>query len=279
MLDQSLESLFPHLEVIAKEAGRAILDIYEQDDLGIETKQDSSPVTQADLAANTVIEKGLRALPVQYPILSEESEHSPWPERRNWHRYWLVDPLDGTREFINRNGQFSVNIALIEGNYPLLGVVHVPVSETSYWGGRDLGACKKVPDQPAHEIHPRPFQPEREVLVLGSRSYGTGRAKAYLDVLKGFYPNLQTQKVGSSLKSCYIAEGLADFYPRLGPTSEWDTGAVQALVEGAGGVFLDSEGQRFSYNRKESLINPDFLVLGDPVVDWSAFWNQEALNP
>ena len=275
MIDQPL---IQQLAVIARQAGEAILNIYDQPDLEVNIKQDSTPVTKADLKANAVIEKGLTALTVQYPILSEESPPPPFVERQRWHRYWLVDPLDGTQEFINRNGQFSVNIALIEEGYPLFGMVHIPVTNTSYWGGKSMGAFRQQNDQTPVTIYPRAFNPAKEVIVLGSRSYGTQRAQRYLKQLRNFYPNLEPRKVGSALKSCLIAEGLADIYPRLGPTSEWDTGAVQGVVEGAGGLFLNPEGDRFAYNRKESLLNSDFLVLGDPDISWQSFWNKEMLS-
>lgn len=272
MTSPNLDSLAAQLIRIAREAGEAILAVYHQADVGIQTKADATPVTHADLAANRVIAEGLRNLSVKYPLLSEESDHSPWQERKNWQRYWLVDPLDGTQEFINRNGEFSVNIALMENHYPLLGVVHIPTTDTTYWGGKGLGAWKQDQFSKRHAIHPRQLAREQEVIVLGSRSYGTEAARNYLNSLKSIYPGLKYRKVGSALKSCLIAEGQADIYPRLGPTSEWDTGAVQGVVEGAGGVFLNPEGQRFSYNMKESLINTDFLVLGDQSINWAKFW-------
>ncbi|OED42229.1 3'(2'),5'-bisphosphate nucleotidase [Endozoicomonas sp. (ex Bugula neritina AB1)] len=270
--------LIQQLEEIARQAGLAILSVYDQEDLGIQTKQDSTPVTEADLKANAIIEEGLKSLSVQYPILSEESPHTPYTERKHWHRYWLVDPLDGTQEFIKRNGQFSVNIALIEEGYPLFGMVHIPTTNTSYWGGKGMSAFRQKDDQPPLTIHPRPLDSSGEVIILGSRSYATDRAQRYLEQLKNIYPTLTSRKVGSSLKSCHIAEGQADIYPRLGPTSEWDTAAVQAVVEGAGGLFLNPEGQRFAYNWKESLLNSDFLVLGDSDIDWSSFWNKDMLS-
>ena len=274
MIDQALVQ---QLEDIARRAGQAILSVYDQDDLGVQTKQDETPVTEADLKANAIIEAGLKELDVQYPILSEESVHTPYVDRQHWARYWLIDPLDGTQEFINRNGQFSVNIALIEEGYPLFGMVHIPATNTSYWGGKDMGAFRQKDDQPPVAIHPRSFDSSNEVVVLGSRSYGTEKAQRYLEQLKNIYPNLESRKVGSALKSCHIAEGQADIYPRLGPTSEWDTAAVQGVVEGAGGLLLNPEGERFAYNWKESLLNSDFLVLGDPEIDWQRFWNPEAL--
>lgn len=276
------EKLIEPLKHIARQAGEAILTLYHQQDLSIQHKSDKTPVTVADLKANEVIEQGLKALDVQYPILSEESEHTPFTERCQWERYWLVDPLDGTQEFINGNGQFTVNIALMEKSeddrsYPILGVVHVPDEHTTYWGGSGLGAFKQIEDQPVDSITPRIFQPERETVVLGSRSYGTERARVFVEKLRALYPDLEVRPVGSALKSCHVAEGLADIYPRLGPTSEWDTGAAQAVLEGAGALLLDPHGKRFSYNFKESLLNSDFLVVGDRTQNWSQIWNQRVL--
>ena len=142
-MDTFIASLAPQLIQISRTAGKSILAFYHQKDVGIQTKKDDTPVTNADLAANQVIINNLMDLSTGYPLLSEESEHMPWQERKNWQRYWLIDPLDGTKEFINRNGEFSVNIALIENNYPLLGVVHIPASDTTYWGGKDFGAFKQ----------------------------------------------------------------------------------------------------------------------------------------
>ncbi|KEQ16822.1 3'(2'),5'-bisphosphate nucleotidase CysQ [Endozoicomonas numazuensis] len=275
MVDEKLIEAVKH---IARQAGETILTIYHQEDLGIQHKSDKTPVTVADIKANDVIELGLKGLNVQYPILSEESDHTAFSQRSQWQRYWLVDPLDGTQEFINGNGQFSVNIALMEKSedgrsYPILGVVQVPVEKAVYWGGKDLGAFKQTEDQQPVSIAPRKFQPEQETVVLGSRSYGTERAATFAEKLKALYPNLEVRPVGSALKSCHVAEGLADIYPRLGPTSEWDTGAAQAVLEGAGGLLLDPYGKRFSYNFKESLLNSDFLVVGDRTKNWSKVWN------
>lgn len=273
--------LISAVKAIARQASDTILEVYEQQNLGIETKSDSTPVTIADVRANTVIEAGLKNLEEQYPILSEESGHAPLAVRQQWQRYWLVDPLDGTQNFINRDGQFTVNIALMEKAedglfYPLLGVVHVPVENTVYWGGHKSGAFRQAGDQPAQPIQPRKLNQE-DVVVLGSRNYGTSRAANFVGRLRTIYPRLDLRKVGSALKSCYIAEGSADIYPRLGTLSEWDTGAVQAVVEGAGGLFLNPQGERLAYNFREHLNITDFLVLGDQTVNWRVFWNQAML--
>ena len=274
--------LIKAVKKIARQAGNTILEIYEQQNPGIEIKTDSTPVTIADVRANAVIEQGLRGLPEQYHILSEESEHASLDIRQQWQYYWLIDPLDGTQDFINRDGQFTVNIALMEKadsgcSYPLFGVVHVPAEGTTYWGGVDSGAFRQKGNQPAEAIQPGKLKQDK-VVVLGSRVYGTSRAANFVERLKQFYPSLELHKVGSALKSCLIAEGSADIYPRLGTLSEWDTGAVQAVVEGAGGLFLNPEGERLAYNFREDLHITDFLVLGDSSVDWKAFWNSEMLQ-
>ncbi len=276
-------SLIDAVKQIARKAGDAILDIYDQDDRGIQTKADETPVTRADLKANDIIVNDLQMLQELYPILSEESDHDSLELRKSWQRYWLVDPLDGTQEFINRNGQFTVNIALMEKaengrSYPLFGMVHVPVGNISYWGGQTLGAFRQMDDEPIVAIKPRSFKPEQEAVALGSRSYKTERAVQFAQYLETIFPNLEIRAVGSSLKTCQVAEGTADFYPRLGPTSEWDTGAPQGVIEGAGGALLDPEGNRFSYNYKESLLNSDFLVMGDVTMPWRSFWKSEVLS-
>ncbi|MRI35112.1 3'(2'),5'-bisphosphate nucleotidase [Endozoicomonas sp. OPT23] len=277
------QNLIDAVKQIARKAGEAILAIYGLEDRGIQSKVDETPVTIADLKANDIIVNGLQALEPLYPILSEESKHDTLKVRTEWHRYWLVDPLDGTQEFINRNGQFAVNIALMEKSddghsYPVFGVVHIPVGNICYWGGLGLGAFRQTNDESAVAIKPRQFQREQEVVALGSRSYKTERAVLFAQQLQAVFPNLEVRAVGSALKTCLVAEGTADFYPRLGPTSEWDTGAPQGVVEGAGGLLLDPEGQRFSYNFKESLLNSDFLVVGDINTPWKSFWNQKTLS-
>jgi 3'(2'), 5'-bisphosphate nucleotidase len=250
---------------IAKQAGEAIIKIYETD-FSVYEKSDLSPLTEADLAAHNVISNGLLKLTPEIPILSEESAKISYSIRKNWERYWLIDPLDGTKEFIKRNGEFTVNIALIENQRPILGVIYVPVSRVTYYGSKDTGAFKQPPDCVAEPItvsskHSRP------VRVAGSRSHAGESLKRYLENL-GEY---EIVSMGSSLKSCLVAEGMADIYPRLGPTSEWDTGAAQAIVEAAGGRVTDTRMQPLLYNSKESVLNPDFFVFGDLDEDWSKY--------
>ena len=248
---------------LARDAGTAIMQIYAGE-FAVERKDDDSPLTAADLAAHRVIVKGLRALTPRIPILSEESaEQAGWQERRSWPRYWLVDPLDGTREFIKRNGEFTVNIALIENHAPALGVVYAPALDELYWawlGGNAFFSTKSQSGQ----LHTRPRA--TPLLVAGSRSHAGPRMLGVLDKLGP----LTLVPLGSSLKFCRTAHAEVDLYIRFGPTSEWDTAAGQCVLEQAGGRVLRTDGQALDYNAKESLLNPDFLACGDPRVDWAA---------
>ena len=250
---------------IAREAGEAILQIYAED-FDVQEKADNSPLTQADMASHHLIDAELRQLAPEIPVLSEESASVPYAERRQWNRYWLIDPLDGTREFVKRNGEFTVNIALIEAGYPVLGVVHVPVTGVTYFGDVEAGAYRQEKDGTAEKIHVT--QPcASPMRVAGSRSHAGDSLVQFLQKL----PAHEMVSMGSSLKLCLVAEGRADIYPRLGPTSEWDTAAAQAVVEAAGGQVTDTGLQRLGYNRKDSLLNPHFLVFGDSSIDWKAY--------
>ena len=265
--DPELEELLPQVVTLARRAGEAILSVYNAaDGYDVEDKADNSPLTTADIAAHEIIERGLRDLRPDWPILSEESGEVPYRERAAWDRYWLVDPLDGTREFIKRNGEFTVNIALVEEGVPVLGVVHAPVIETDYFAARGAGAWKRAGDEPAHPIHVRPAPADR-LRVAGSRSHAGDRLAGFLDRLGEH----ELRPMGSSLKSCLVAEGEADLYPRLGPTSEWDTAAAQAVVEAAGGHVTDTAMRPLRYNQGESLLNPEFFVFGDDSRDWSRY--------
>jgi len=251
---------------LALKAGARILEIYNSDEFSVQEKADRSPLTAADLASHRTIIAGLTALTPGIPALSEESASLPYQERATWQRYWLIDPLDGTKEFIKRNGEFTVNIALINDGVPVMGVVHVPVSGVSYLGCEGMGAFKQEPG-----AQPSPISVRKPgagtVKVVGSRSHRGDSLNRFLDNL-GAYEMIG---MGSSLKLCLVAEGLADIYPRLGPTSEWDTAAAQCVVEQAGGYVTDTTMQPLRYNTKESLLNPYFLVFGDNSRDWSAY--------
>jgi 3'(2'), 5'-bisphosphate nucleotidase len=249
---------------LAQHAGDRILEIYNSD-FAVSEKDDKSPLTEADMASHHTIIAGLRELAPEIPVLSEESADLPFSERSGWRRYWLVDPLDGTREFIKRNGEFTVNIALVEDGVPILGVVHVPVSGISYLGCEGLGAFKQDPDGARRAIRVRRLG-DGPVMVVGSRSHRGDSLNRFLENLGDY----ELVGMGSSLKLCLVAEGRADIYPRLGPTSEWDTAAAQCVVEQAGGLVTDTGMQPLRYNTKESLLNPFFLVIGDNSRDWSA---------
>ncbi|MEO8223400.1 MAG: 3'(2'),5'-bisphosphate nucleotidase CysQ [Gammaproteobacteria bacterium] len=264
---RSLESLLPGVLEVARAAGDAILGVYAGADLGVETKADRSPLTAADRAAHAVIAAGLARLAPGIPFWSEESAGIEWETRRHWPEFWLVDPLDGTKEFIKRNGEFTVNIALVRGQTSVLGVVHAPVLGRDYYGHAGAGAFRADAGTGGHPIRVRaPALPP--IRVAGSRSH---RGSSLDDVLA----RLDAQRtahtlvsMGSSLKFCLVAEGAADFYPRLGPTSEWDTAAAQAVVEAAGGAVLDLERQPLRYNGGPGVLNPFFIARGDPAIDW-----------
>jgi 3'(2'), 5'-bisphosphate nucleotidase len=254
--------LLSEVVALARRAGDAILSVYGQQ-FEVTNKADQSPLTLADTKSHEIIVHALQALTPDVPVLSEEASDIPYGERSQWQRYWLVDPLDGTKEFVSRNGEFTVNIALIDGHDAVLGVVHVPVTDTTYTGVHNVGATRQIGREATAPIHTtRPAA--TPLRIVGSRSHRDA-------VLDGYLPRLEPYQlvaVGSSIKFCLVAEGSADFYPRFGPTSEWDTAAAQAVVEAAGGRVLQTDGQRLRYNTKAEVLNPHFLVSGDPTRDW-----------
>ncbi|MEX0899697.1 MAG: 3'(2'),5'-bisphosphate nucleotidase CysQ [Gammaproteobacteria bacterium] len=252
----------PTVVALAREAGERILEVYASD-FAVTSKDDKSPLTAADLAAHHTIVAGLETLTPDIPILSEESASVPFAERGAWDRYWLVDPLDGTREFVKRNGEFTVNIALIDGDAPVLGVVHVPVTGVTYYASVENGAFRQDGETKPHAIATR-TPPSTPPVIVGSRSHAGESLAAFLDRLGEH----QLVSVGSSLKLCLVAEGIADCYPRFGLTSEWDTAAAQCVAEVSGATVTDLEGNRLRYNRKDSLLNPHFIVSGDPAAVW-----------
>lgn len=263
------EALINDVIELAVQAGHRIMEIYDTD-FGVETKSDNTPLTAADLAAHNTIVDGLSKLTPDLPILSEESASIPFSERTQWNRYWLVDPLDGTREFVKRNGEFTVNIALIDNHESILGVIYTPVTGATYYAARGTGAFKmtlgKDNNFPATTIRSR-RKTDESTIIAGSRSHRGDSLEAFLQRV-GEYDVIS---MGSSLKSCLVAEGCADIYPRLGPTSEWDTAAAQCVVEEAGGCIIKTDGETLRYNTKDSLLNPHFLVIGDPEFDWRRF--------
>jgi 3'(2'), 5'-bisphosphate nucleotidase len=245
-----VESLLP----IVARAGAAIMRVYDDSNFAVQRKEDNSPLTLADLESQRVILEGLAAVTPDIPVLSEESAQAPWTERQSWSELWVVDPLDGTREFVKRNGEFTINIALVQAHEPVLGLVAAPALGLLYWGAAGVGAFShhRGAALPIHVSAPQ--QPLR---VVGSRSHASAATTDYLTKLG---PHVLTG-LGSSLKFCLVAEGNADLYPRFGPTSEWDTAAGQAILEAAGGQVTRLDGHRLRYNCRESVINGDFLAF------------------
>lgn len=247
---------------LAREAAQRILAVYETC-FDVEHKADASPLTQADLASHECIVAGLERLTPDIPILSEESaEDVPALVRRQWQRLWLVDPLDGTREFVKRNGEFTVNIALIEDGVAVFGVIQQPVTGALWHGMPGEGAWVREGDADrAIQATRAPVPPLR---VAASRSHRDPRTEALMQRIG----DTEAIAQGSSLKFCRIAEGQMDVYPRFGPTSEWDTAAGQAILEAAGGVVIDPRGRPLRYNQRDTILNGDFLALGDPALPW-----------
>ncbi|SBS30820.1 3'(2'),5'-bisphosphate nucleotidase CysQ [Marinomonas aquimarina] len=274
MMDVSRHPTFQALQQIIHDAADAIMEIYQKADLGVEHKSDDSPVTAADIAANRIIMAGLQVLTPEIPILSEEAVVS-FEERKNWTQLWVVDPLDGTKEFIKRNGEFSINIALVCDGKPVLGIVYLPTTKEGYfgvtesWRGLEPCALKWHMDE-LETISLR--EPREPIVAMTSRSHGPALPDDLKETLKETYEQVRELPKGSSIKGCRIAEGIADLHLRRGPTSEWDTAAQQAIIEAAGGQLVAPSGKPFRYNQRSTLLNGHFIVAGPeitPVVlDW-----------
>jgi len=250
-------NLISSLISIVKEAGSEILKIYELEDLGISQKEDNSPLTLADNASNNVICNKLNKLTPNLPILSEEGGNISFDKRKKWDTFWLIDPLDGTKEFIKKNGEFSVNIALINHFKPILGIVYAPVLDTTWYGSASEGSFKMIKNNKPEKINVLKFNKNETIKVVSSRSHSNNTK---LDKFLTEYPKHELIFMGSSIKICLVADGSAHIYPRLGPTMEWDTAAAHAVVKFAGGNILDIDDKHeLSYN-KENLLNPSFLV-------------------
>ncbi len=247
------------LEDLVRKAGAAVLDVYHSD-FDVTTKEDRTPLTLADRRSHEILAAGLRELTPNVPILSEEGKDVPYSKRRSWERFWLVDPLDGTKEFIKRNGEFTINVALIEKDRPILGIVYVPDQGRLFLGITDRGAWEKTETE-TRPLKILPPPPDRPLVVVSSRSHPSSDMEAFLEKL----PPHQRRPRGSALKFCSVAAGEADFYPRFGPTWEWDTAAGHAVVTAAGGVVVDPRGIPLRYNKPE-LINGYFLVA--PSLQW-----------
>jgi len=258
------EAWLEPLTKIAYQAGEAILSFYRQGETQTWTKKDDSPITEADLAAHHIIVNALAKLTPNIPVLSEESDNISWQERQSWQQYWLVDPLDGTKEFIKQNGEFTVNIALIENSQPTMAVVYAPVLESMYYASNTQGCYlqqgelkPKVLDLTKSELTP-------VIRVVGSRSHPSPDMKTFTEQ----FDQVELVPTGSSLKFCLIAQGLADIYPRFGPTMEWDTGAGHCIAQCAGARVEKLDGKTLKYNESDSLLNP-FFVVYHPELKWS----------
>lgn len=253
---------------LAETAAREILAVYVEA-FDVERKQDASPLTQADLASHRCIVDGLARITPDIPVLSEEAEHSVAADvRRAWPRLWIVDPLDGTREFVKRNGEFSVNIALVENGVATWGVIQAPVTGTLWHGGASGGSFRRehaTADETAMRVRIPASSP---LHVAASRSHRDGRSEAFIGAMATHANEVRQLNLGSSLKFCRIAEGSLDIYPRFGPTCEWDTAAGQAILEGAGGAVLDPRGRPLRYNLRDTLLNGDFIAIGDGALPW-----------
>jgi len=258
----AFEPLLDDVVALAHAAGDAILQIYHTD-FNVLEKSDKSPLTLADQRAESIIKEGLKTIS-NWAILSEESEQAPFEERKTWEHYWLVDPLDGTKEFVKKNGEFTVNIALIENHIPVLGVVYMPTTQKTYFAARRIGAYCREQQTSSKSISVRLFQ-EEKLCVVGSRSHITQDLQQFIACLGN---KVDMKNMGSSLKICLIAEGQADLYPRLGLTSEWDTAAAQCILEEAGGHLTDLRLSSLRYNTKESLLNPHFIAFNQQHTVW-----------
>lgn len=247
-------SLLNNLLTIADTASQKVMAIY-QTDFEVNTKEDNSPITAADLASHHVIVDGLKALTPDIPILSEESANAPWEERKSWTRFWLVDPIDGTKDFTNRTGEFTVNIALIENGEPVMGIVTAPALNEAYWGIKGQGAWKREADGSTRQL--QVVEPPEAKRAVASKNHMNQETRDFIDQLG----NHELVQAGSSLKFCRIAEGKADIYPRLGPTCEWDTGAAHAVLAAAGGKVNKLDGTPLIYG-KEDILNPYFVASG-----------------
>ncbi|MCM3740875.1 3'(2'),5'-bisphosphate nucleotidase CysQ [Oceanobacillus luteolus] len=254
-----MDHFLSDLTKIVLEAGKEILDVYGED-FDFEYKEDDSPLTLADQRAHRVIVQGLQNLDETIPILSEEGRSIPYMERKSWDKFWLIDPLDGTKEFIKKNGEFTVNIACIEGSYPSLGIIYAPALDVLYLGyNKEAYKLEKVSgvdfenDYDLLKMSVRLPDKENSVLrVIASRSHMSKETETFINDLKEKHDEIEVISLGSSLKFCLVAEGNADYYPRLTPSMEWDTAAGQAIVEAAGGKVINyEEGKRLYYNRED----------------------------
>ncbi len=245
---------------IAQKAGDAIMEIYARD-FEVEIKEDKSPLTEADKKSNAVILEGLKNLYPDIPFISEETKQTSYEERKHWKRFWLIDPIDGTKEFIKKNGEFTVNIALIEEGIPVVGIVHLPAQNKTYYGVKGVGSFKSQDENQKSEIrNTTHYSAKQKVIVVGSRSHLSPETLQFVEDLKAQGKEVEFRSSGSSLKLCLVAEGEADVYPRFGPTMEWDTAAAHAVALYAGKNVINYETKQPLVYNKETLLNPWFIV-------------------
>ena len=254
------EQLISSTVEIAKEAGMAITEIYNSD-FDYQLKKDLSPITAADNLSHNIITERLKTLTPQTPILSEENCNIPYKIRSQWTQYWLVDPLDGTKEFISKNGEFTVNIALIENNTPIFGVIDIPITNETYWGSKVTGSFCSDANNDIKQINV-PEDNQNPMRIVASRSHPSNMLASLLERIVDY----EIIEIGSSIKFCLIASGQADCYPRFGPTSEWDTAAGEAIVSYAGGRVVTARGNSMNYNAKKDYLNPNFIVSNDKII-------------
>jgi 3'(2'), 5'-bisphosphate nucleotidase len=254
------EQLISATVEIAKEAGIAITEIYNSD-FDYQLKKDLSPITAADNLSHNIITERLKILTPKIPILSEENCNIPYKIRSQWTQYWLVDPLDGTKEFISQNGEFTVNIALIENNIPIFGVIDIPVTNETYWGSKANGSFCSDANNDVKQINV-PKDNQNPIRIVASRSHPSNMLASLLEIIVDY----EIIEVGSSIKFCLIASGQADCYPRFGPTSEWDTAAGEAIVCYAGGRVVTAKGNSMNYNTKKDYLNPNFIVSNGKII-------------
>ena len=271
-----LEAYIDTVIDIAHDAGELILEVY-RDPFDVEIKGDGTPLTIADQRSHNLICSRLLELTPDIPILSEESDHIPFEERSKWRTYWLVDPLDGTKEFVKKSGEFTVNIALMHENQPVLGVVHTPVKEWTHWGVHARGAWKQVGNGPRETIVAKPYG-GGSATIVASKSHGQAKLEQFLDNVEKAEGGYSVTNMGSALKICLVAEGIGDIYPRLGLTSEWDTASADIIIREAGGKIIQPNGQLVVYN-KENLLNPFFLAIGAGDYNWLPLLDGIDINP
>lgn len=260
--------LVDQLLPLVRRAGAEILHYYEDvQSIKVETKADHSPLTAADLASHEILDLGLRKITPHIPVLSEEAEIPPLAERKHWREVWLVDPLDGTREFIDANDQFCINLALVEDGAPRVGIIHSPVLDITYFGIIGEGAWRVV-DGELEPLACRPLNTDSAITLVSSSRRFNDEMLVCEDTLTEYFGETQRLCLGSAIKFCRVAQGDADIYPCFGPTSEWDTAAGQAIVEAAGGMMLNLKFEPFRYNRNETVLNGGFYLMADKSFNW-----------